>query len=129
MLGARKKAGDDPAFVQFVRGSGGAALVAAVRAGLLEPGGVRVTGDGAAVVERGGAGKRRNGGRQAQSGKSGKDQVLHRNSPSVVGRNARRQVDMTEAELGCSETFHTSRALVHSTDEGRDGPQTQSTMR
>ena len=60
-----------------------------VRAGLLEPGGGRVTRDGAAVVERGGTSERRNGSRQAQGGKSGKDQVLHRNSPSVVGRNVR----------------------------------------
>ena len=53
----------------------------AIRAGLLHSGGERVADNGAAVMEGGGAGERRNGSRQAQSGEGGKDQVLHRNSP------------------------------------------------
>jgi hypothetical protein len=79
-----ERPGSDPAFMRFVWVASVSRLLA-IRAGLMEPSGGRITGDGAAVVENGSTGKRRNGCRQAQGGKSGKDQVFHRNSPSATG--------------------------------------------
>jgi hypothetical protein len=49
-----------------------------VRAGLLHPGGGRMSGNCAAVMENGGVRNGNNGSAQAQGGESGKEQDFHR---------------------------------------------------
>jgi hypothetical protein len=86
-----KKAGDDPGLnairLRDHRFRDG--LPPLELAGLLHPGGGCISGNRAAVMENGGVGNGDNGGAQAQGGESGKDQVFHRNSPSLVGRDVR----------------------------------------
>jgi hypothetical protein len=62
-------------------------------------------------VEDGGVRERRNGGRQAQSGKGSQDHVFHRNSPSIVGRGVQlRWVGLRSASPAIPAATKTARA-------------------
>jgi hypothetical protein len=80
-----KKAGGRPASMQSVRGP---LCLLCERAGLLHPRGRRIAGNRAAVMEDGRI-RDRSDRREAEGEKRCANEVFHRNSPSLVGRDVR----------------------------------------